>query len=157
MPSFQEEDLFIAESKLAGKDRTGRFLRLYRAFSASFLRYSRMTPDHWRHPRGRNWRGFPDLPSSGSCVVLAILAYGNDPDEMGIRYHEFLGAMASHLSGDEAAFAVLSLQAAGRKYAEDPRFARLEKFLTERAKAPGTTEFLRARSIARRLARLTRA
>lgn len=148
MPSFQTESLLLAESKLAGSVRTGRFLRLYRAFEASFLHYSRLTPDHWRHPRG-TWTGFPDLPSCGSCVVLAILAHGVDPDEMAIRYHEFLGAMAARLSPDEAAFALLSAEASGRKHPDDPRFEPMIAFLRDRAGAPRTEDFLRAQRVAR--------
>ena len=150
MPSFQEEALFLAESKLNGSVPPNRFLRLYRAFEASFLRYSRLTPDHWRHPRG-TWTGWPDMPSSGSCVALAILACGTDPAEMVLRYHEFLGAMASRLSGEEAAFALLSVRAAELKYKTDPRFAELERFLNGRAVRPETESFLRARRIADRL------
>ena len=147
MPSFQEEALFLAESKLNGSVQENRFLRLYRAFEASFLRYSRLTPDHWRHPRG-TWTGWPDMPSSGSCVALAILACGTDPAEMVLRYHEFLGAMASRLSGEEAAFALLSVRAAGRKYKTDRRFAELGRFLSGRAAVPETEAFARARKIA---------
>lgn len=150
MPSFQTEALFLAEAGLDGKIRPGRFFRLYRAFEASFLRYSRLTPDHWRHPR-RTWTGFPDLPSSGSCVVLAILAHGTDPDEMAVRYHEFLGAMASRLSADEASYALLSAEAASEKYPDDPRFRPMIAFLQEKAVFPRTEAFLRARRIAQRL------
>ena len=150
MPSFQEESLFLAESELDGSDRTKRFLRLYRAFETSFLRYSRLTPDHWRHPRG-TWTGWPDMPSAGSCVVLAILVYDMDPAEMVLRYHEFLGAMASRLSGEEAAFALLSVRAAGRKYKTDRRFTELGRFLNGRAAVPETEAFVRARRIADRL------
>lgn len=150
MPSFQTEALFLAESRLTGLPRPGRFLRLYRAFEASFLHYSRLTPDHWRHPRG-TWTDFPDLPSTGSCVALAILAYGEDPREMVIRYHEFLGAMASRLSAEEAAFALLSAETAGKKHVEDPRFEPLIVFLRDKAVCPRTETFLRARGIARSL------
>jgi len=150
MPSFQSESLFLAESRLAGSVTTRRFLRLYRAFEASFLHYSRLTPDHWRHPRG-TWTGSPDLPSCGSCVVLAILAHGTDPDEMAVRYHEFLGAMASRLSADEAAFALLSAEAAGKKHPDDPRFGPLTAFLRDRAGSLRTEGFLRAQKIARRI------
>ena len=73
MPSFQTEALFLAESKLDGSVQTARFLRLYRAFEASFLHYSSLTPDHWRHPRG-TWTGSPDLPSVGSCVAASVCA-----------------------------------------------------------------------------------
>lgn len=156
MLSFQDESLFLAEEKLAGTDHPARFRRLYLAFRASFLHYSRLTPDHWRHPRG-SWSDFPDLPSSGSCVVLAILACGPDPDEMAIRYHEFLGAVASGLSGEEAAFALLSAEAAGRRYPDDTRFPLLCSFLRKKAVPPETEAFRRARKIAEGLMRLTSA
>ena len=148
MPSFQTESLFLAESKLGGRILSGRFFRLYKAFETSFLHYSRLTPDHWRHPRG-TWTGFPDLPSSGACIVLAILAHGIDPDEMVFRYHEFLGAMASRLTGDEAAFALLAAEAAGKKYPDDPRFRELSAFLGKKAVFPRTEAFLRAQKIVR--------
>ena len=155
MPSFQNESLLLAESKLAGSDQPERFLRLYRAFRASFLRYSPMTPDHWRHPRG-TWTDFPDLPSTGSCVVLAILAYDIDPAEMVLRYHEFLGAMASRLTGEETAFALLSVRAAGRKYVQDPRFVKLEDFLYGKSVDPKTESYFRAREIESRLLEVMR-
>ena len=150
MPSFQTESLFLAESKLNGRVLQRRFQRLYRAFEASFLRYRRLTPDHWRHPRG-TWTGFPDLPSSGACVILAILAHDIDPGEMVLRYHEFLGAMASRLSGEESAFALLAVEAAGKKFPDDARFQSLGVFLKRKAVSPKTEAFLRAREIARRV------
>ena len=148
MPSFQTESLLLAESRYEGSIRSERFPRLYKAFKASFLHYSRRTPDHWRHPRG-TWTGFPDLPSTGACIVLAILAHGTDPDEMVIRYHEFLGAMASRLSADEAAFALLAAEAAGKRYTDDPRFRQLSAFLRDRAVPPRAEAFFRAQKIAR--------
>ena len=150
MPSFQKEALDLASEKLAGHLCAARYSRLYRAFRDSFLHYTPRTPDHWRHPRG-SWSGSPDLPSSGSCVVLAILAYGNDPDEMVLRYHEFLGAMASRLSSVESAYAILSLQAAARFFPDDPRFPRLAGFLKDTAVPPDTPEFRSAEKISDRL------
>ena len=152
MPDFQKEALFLSESftSKAVPPPLRRMERLRRAFGASFLHYTKKAPGRWTHPRA-NWTGTPDRPSCGCCICLAVLASGSDPEEWCVRYLEFIGAAAGHLTPEDAAFVLLILPLCARLHPEDPRFAALEAYLKTKQRPPETEVWRRACRIAEKL------